>query len=141
MSRTGFTTPSGDVFEVHTDMIDVSMLHRPDTAWKHVDANGHAHRWHVTGHAEPATSYAPPASYETPSLVWVKDGEEYWEDDDEPHDVGHLECRECGEHVSPGYTSDTTQQMIPGLRHYRINGQSVTREDFERRWRSAHDKA
>ena len=88
----------------------------------------------------PATNYNAVHDYVTPTLLWVKDGEEFWEDDDEPHDVGHLECRQCGEHVSPGYTADTYRVYIPGLRWYRINGESVSEQDFERRLAEArHD--
>jgi len=48
--------------------------------------------------------------------------------------VGHLECRQCGEHIAPGYTADSNRVYIPGLKWCRINGQSVTPEEFERRW-------
>jgi hypothetical protein len=124
-----------DVFDGHCDLLDVTSLHRPDTAWVFVDAHGHEHRWHVDG--KPAASYRPDAKHETPTLLWIKDGEEYWEDDDEPHDVGHLECTQCGEHVTPRYTADATTQHIAGLRNYRINGEPVTQEEFERRYKEA----
>lgn len=123
---------SNDIFEMRRDMIDVTSMHRPDTSWRFVDAIGHEHRWHVDG--KPAVSYNPSARYDTPTLVWVKDGEEYWEDDDEPHAVGHLECRQCGERIEPRYTADSTTQHIAGLAHYRINGESVSREEFELRY-------
>jgi hypothetical protein len=124
-----------DVFEMQCDLVDVTSLHRPDPTWRHVDAHGHEHRWYVDG--TPAVSYDPSARYETPSLVWVKDGEEFWDGDDEPHDVGHLECRQCGDHVEPRYTADDTRQHIPGLRRYRINGEPVTPEEFARRYKAA----
>jgi len=95
------------------DLIEVTSSHRPDPAWVFIDAHGHEHRWHVDG--KPAMSYNPSAKYGTPSLVWVKDGESYWPDDDEPHEVGHLECRQCGEHIEPGYTADTIRQYVRGL--------------------------
>jgi len=118
-------------FATGCDLIEVTSLHRPDTAWRFVDAKGHEHRWYVNG--QPAATYRPEARFETPTLIWVKDGEEYWEDDDEPHDVGHLECRECSAHVKPGYKPDDCTQHIPGLRWFRINGESVSKEEFERR--------
>lgn len=120
-----------DVFEYGCEMLDVSSMHRPDTAWKHVDAQGHEHRWYVD--AVPATSYNPMDHYETPTLVWVKDGEEYWEDDDEPHEVGHYECAQCGERITPAYTADTWAQYMPGLRWHRINGTPVSPDEFTRR--------
>ncbi len=103
------------VSEQMYDLIDVTSLRRPDTAWQFVDAHGHMHRW-FNG-SEPATTYNPESKYTTPSLKWVKDGESYWPDDDEPHDVGHLECSECGEHIKPGYRADDCQQFIRGLRY------------------------
>jgi hypothetical protein len=120
-----------DRFETWCDLIDVTSLHRPDTAWRFVDANGHVHQWFVGGKV--AETYRPDVKLETPTLVWVKDGEEYWEDDDEPHPVGHLECGQCGEHVLPGYTADAYTQYIPGLRHYLINGVPVSKDEFEQR--------
>jgi hypothetical protein len=127
-----------DIFETGCDLIDVTSLHRPDPRWRLVDAHGHEHRWYVDGKL--AVSYRPEAHYETPTLVWIKDGEEYWEDDDEPHPVGHLECRECGERIEPGYTADDTTQQIPGLRWCRINGQLVSREEFDRRLTEARGR-
>ena len=127
-----YRTPSGDRFEYGCDMIDVTSLHRPDISWAITDANGHVHRWHTKG--QPATDYSPSETYDTPTLVWVKDGEEYWDGDDEPHDVGHLECKACGAHVEPGYTADAFVQHVPGLRWCRINGEPVTPEEFQSRW-------
>lgn len=124
-----------DVFEMTCDLIDATSLSRPDTAWCFIDAAGHEHRWHVGD--LPATSYNPSGTYHVPSLVWVKDGEEWFEYDDEPHDVGHYECRLCGEHIEPRYRADDTRQQIAGLRHYSINGESVSEEEFRRRWEAA----
>lgn len=126
-------------FECGQNPIDVTSAHRPDTAWRVTDAHGHEHRWHVDG--KPAVSYAPSARYETPTLVWVKDGEEYWEDDDEPHAVGHLECRLCGEHIEPRYRADDCTQYIPGLRWYRIDGRLVSPDEYARRLAEARHGA
>lgn len=120
---------SGHQFEMQCDPIEVTSLHRPDTAWVFTDAHGHEHRWFVGD--KPATSYRPSERYETPSLVWVKDGEEYWEDDDEPHPVGHLECRQCGEHIAPRYRPDDCVQYIPGLKHFYVDGRPVTEDEFK----------
>ena len=62
--------------------------------------------------------------------MWVKDGEEYWDGDDEPHPVGHLECAECGAHVTPKSTTDTHQQFVPGLRWFKIDGVRVTEAEY-----------
>src|SRR6185436_19512973 len=120
-----------DVFEFGQELMDVTSNHRPDTLWRFIDAHGHEHRWYVGD--MPAASYNPSATYETPTLLWVKDGEEFWDGDDEPHDVGHLECRICGEHVTPRYTADTTTQYVAGLRWFRINGEPVSMDEFQRR--------
>ena len=125
-----------DMFECGCEPIDVTSASRPDTSWRVVDAHGHVHEWYVDG--TPATAYYPEANHETPTLVWVKDGEEYWEDDDEPHDVGHRECRQCGEHIEPRYTADTCQIYIAGPRWCKINGQLVTLEEFVLRVKAAH---
>lgn len=124
-------TRSGEVFEVGCDMQDATSNNRPDVHWKHVDAHGHTHQWYANG--QPATSYSPTQTYSVPSLVWVNDGEEWDADDEAFYKVGHNECRECGEHIEPARTADTTQQLVPGLRWCRINGVSVSREEFERR--------
>ena len=125
-------TPSGQLlFESGCELVDVTSLHRPDTSWQVIDAQGHEHCWYVNG--LPAGSYNPATTHETPTLVWIKDGEEYWEDDDEPHAVGHLECRQCGERLRPGYTADAYQVYVPGLRWYRIDGERVTEAEFMRR--------
>jgi hypothetical protein len=122
-------TASGTTFETGCDLIDATSSHRPDTDWRIVDGAGHEHRWFFGD--KPATEYNPSARYSVPSLKWVVDGVAYWEDG-EPYDVGHHECRVCREHIEPGYTADAYTQYVPGLRWCRINGESVTREQFER---------
>lgn len=122
-------------FRIERDLMEVTSLRRPDVRWRFVDAQGHEHRWYLEG--APATYYAATCHYDTPTLIWVKDGEEYWEDDDEPHDVGHLECKQCGEPVKPGYTADDHKQYVPGLLRCYINGVSVSKEEYERRWLEA----
>jgi len=128
----------GDLFEMHCEPIDVTSMHRPDTSWRFVDAHGHEHRWFVGG--KPADQYSPTLTYETPTLVWIKDGDEYWDDDDEPHPVGHLECIECGEHIAPRYTADSYTQYIPGPKSCRINGERVGEEEFMRRVEEARKR-
>jgi hypothetical protein len=125
-------TANGDVFEAGCEPIDVTSLHRPDTSWTFTDKRGHVHRWYTDG--QPADDYRPTVSYDTPTLIWIKDGEEWWEDSDEPHDVGHTECRQCGERIEPGYTADTCRQFIAGLRWFTINDQPVSAEEFRRRY-------
>ncbi len=115
--------------------MEATSFHRPDVSWVYIDRESHVHRWQTGG--QPATSYSPTCAYTTPTLVWVKDGEEYWDGDDEPHPVGHLECAQCGDRVTPGYRADDTTQYVPGLRWFRINGHLVTPEEYDARWRAA----
>jgi hypothetical protein len=119
-----------DEFEVTHSLIDVTSLHRPDTRWKFVDKQGHEHRWFADN--KPVTTYSPSQRYETPTLRRIVTGTGYWEDG-ESYVIAHLECVQCGEEIEPGYCADEDQQFIPGLKRCYINGQSVTREEFERR--------
>jgi hypothetical protein len=103
------------------ELVDMTSINRPDTSWSFVDAYGHRHEWFDRATGLPATSYDPMAHYETPSLVWVKDATRY-DEDGEPYDVGHRECRLCGEHVEPGRTSDAYQRLAPvyGLKRLQL---------------------
>jgi hypothetical protein len=125
---------NGDVFESGCDLIDVTSLHRPDTSWRIVDAAGHAHRWYANG--QPADTYRPEATYDVPTLRWVHDDWGYFEDG-ERYEIGHHECRDCGEHIEPRSRADDCTQMIPGPRWFTINGEPVSPEEFKRRFESA----
>jgi hypothetical protein len=121
---------AGDVFETGCDLMEATSSYRPDTGWRVVDAQGHEHRWYVDG--APAVSYHPSAKHETPTLVWIFERWGYYEDG-ERYAIGHHECHACGEPIEPRFTADTTRQYVPGLRWFRINGESVSPEEFERR--------
>lgn len=136
----------GDTFETGCEMVDVTSMHRPDTSWRFTDPAGHIHQWYEvakldTDNTLPALRYSPREKYTTPTLIWVKDGEEYWDGDDEPHDVGHHECKDCHVHIEPRYCADEYQQFMPGLRWCKINGEDVPVEEFERRFREAQAHA
>lgn len=158
-----------DTFEINQDRMEVtSIMPRPDLNWVFVDANGHEHRWLSSAKCEACDAgmrlvdkihynelhggatwgicrkltYHPGSSYSTPSLKWVKTGEEYWEDDDEPHDVGHLACLQCDEKIEPGTMIDPNVYYIAGLKTCRINGQVVrSYEEFMERFRTAVNNA
>lgn len=127
---------SDDFFECGCEPVDVTSSRRPDTGWTVVDANGHEHRWYVDG--KPAMEYDPTKQHETPTLIWVKDYEELADGEDDPVAMGHLECRQCGEHITPQYTADTHRRYIPGSRWFRINGEYVSPEEYERRANEAN---
>jgi hypothetical protein len=126
---------NGDVFEAHCEPIEVTRLSRPDTAWRFIDAHGHEHRWHVG--ETPAGAYSPSEQYEVPSILWVHEKWGSYEDGSR-YSIGHHECRACGDRVTPRHTSDTTRQYIPGPRSYFINGEPVSQDEFEARWKAQH---
>jgi hypothetical protein len=126
-----FLAPNGDVFETLCGLIEVTSLHRPDLAWRFVDAEGHEHRWFLNG--RPATDYRPDATYETPSLRRVFDHWDYDEDGERFARYRH-DCRICRQTIEPGYRADDTTQYIAGLRTWRINDRPVTHDEFKRRF-------
>lgn len=129
-----FHAKDGRTFRVERETIDATCQNRADETWTRVDAAGHEHFWTfdcVRG------AYRPDAKAEVPTLRWVVDGTEYWEDG-EPYQVGHYECKVCGEHVTPGTCADTNRQWIAGLAHCYINDEPVSRETFEAAFRDAN---
>lgn len=127
---------SGDVFEVHQSLIDVTSLRRPDTNWCYVDVQGHEHRWYVKGQL--ASEYDPAAKYETPTLRWRRTGWGY-DEDGERYPIGHFECRQCRAPVDPAHTTDLVRRHIAGPVDYRINDESVEKAEFDRRFALARD--
>lgn len=127
-------TQSGDNFEMTCDMIDATSLHRVDPAWKFFDKQEHVHQWFHD--QKPAVDYHPTKHYTLPTLKRVIDVEA----SDEYPAVWHFECKQCGEHISPGYTCDTNQVLVPGIRRYRINDQSVTEAEFKKRIEEVYER-
>lgn len=125
-------TVGGVRFEVNQERTDVSSIHRPDMSWSFTDAAGHEHVWFLGDKSAYNVMYRPDAQYHTPTLVSIFDGWDYW-DDGERTARTHLECKQCGEHIEPGYRSDDTRQYIGGIRSCYVDGESVSREEFERR--------
>lgn len=123
-------TANGDVFDMQREMIDVTRASRPDPQWQVMDAHGHRHQWYTNG--EPARRYDPLATYELPTLLTVFDGWRY-DEDGERYAMEHYECRACGQRIVPGTTADSETVYIPGLASYRINGESVSPDEFKRR--------
>lgn len=117
-------------------LIDATSASRMDPTWCHVDGQGHVHQWCLKGTDIPATNYDPTARYSVPSLRWILD----FPGDDEYPDVGHYECRRCGERVEPGRTADTTRRYMPGLASYFVDGRLVSKEEFEASFRTAQEE-
>jgi len=118
------------IFEFGCKMIDVTNIERPHVEEMLIDKAGHEHPWCVNGN--PATEYNPIYFYDIPSLIWIIDGTTYDEDGEEIEN-GHYECRICGERVIPNYISDCWKRYIAGPKWFKINGENVTQEEFERR--------
>ncbi len=133
---------TGDVFEYGCDKIDVTSNNRPDECWRHTDTHGHVHQWYVEGGGPDgthisATIYNPSLRYITPTLVFIVDDVGYWEDGT-TYGIGHYECADCHDPVpNPGTCADADIVYMPGLRWFRINGQSVAPEEFQRRYTDA----
>lgn len=123
----------GNVYEVYCDMLDVTSNHRPNTGWMFIDRERHEHCWVETATGLRAAAYDPSKQYEVPTVEFVRTGS--WVDDDgEEHESGHFECKFCRDRVELAFMADTEQRFIPGTKHCRINGESVTVEEFRRRW-------
>ena len=127
MPTSTFHAPSGRLFEMERDLIDVTCLSRPDESWVHRDPAGHQHRWLFDG--VPGV-YRPQAKATVPTVKWVRTGTGYYEDGEE-YEIGHHECRECGAKVEPGHTADTSKQFIHGLASYYIDGERVSEEHYK----------
>jgi len=120
-------------FRMERSLIEATSLHRPDPSWIFTDAEGHVHQWFTEG--KPAIGYSAIQSYSVPTTVWEKTGEEFYEDDDEPHDVGHYICRICKQEIQHGFCADTNTQYVPGITRFYIDDVSVSKEEYERRYR------
>jgi hypothetical protein len=111
------------------ELIDVTSMSRPDPTWTKIDGAGHLHQWFRDG--EPAHGeYFASAKYTVPTLIEVDDESE-WEDGEEI-ERSHLQCTECGETIEPGMCADTFRQFVPGLKWFRINGEPVTEEEYNK---------
>lgn len=69
--------------------------YKPDPAWNYQDRAGHIHRWDLA--AKKVHSIKRVIDQVIPHCC---DGN-YWEEE-----ISHLECRECGEVIEPGYLID-----------------------------------
>jgi hypothetical protein len=114
MAISTLSGPQGTL-AVEREMISVSYLSDIDADWKFTDANGHQHYCVYEG----ADHY--------PTLRRVVD-ETYWcgECGDE-HELAHLECRQCGEAITPG-TTGPGEKVITGVVTYTFNGELITPE-------------
>lgn len=127
---------NGHTFEMTRDMIDVTSMCRPDTSWKSTDKEGHEHRWYeeilegeLKGDLIPATEYNPQAKYVVPSVMEIVDVPAT---DEYPEEV-HYECKQCGEVIHSGMTSDPMEVWVAGMIHYKVDGLPVSKEEFERK--------
>lgn len=111
------TTLSGSrgTLNVETERTPVHYLSDIDAGWRYTDANGHEHHCDY-GAADP---------YPTLRTVLY---ETYWCDNcGDEHELSRLECRQCGEAITPGRTGPGVK-YITGLTTYTFNGEEVTPE-------------
>jgi hypothetical protein len=115
---------SGRNYEVRTDPIEVSSYSpRPDPDWTDTDSHGHTHtrtsntwRWVVT------------------DVYWCSDCRD-------EHEDGEYRCNACGERVIPGtLPASPFPEFIAGPRHYLIDGQEVTEQEFRTAYETDHGK-
>jgi len=93
------------------DIIDVTPLLEPDPEWFFQDRAGHQHRWIDGG---------------LPSLRWIIEVEA----GEEMPEVGHYECRECGEKIEPLMRVPIFRSFAPGLVHCSIDGRPVAEDEM-----------
>lgn len=120
----------GHEFALERELVDVTSNHRPDPTWRFTDAAGHLHQWYLGD--EPASGYTPMSRYHVPTVERVDDPPVWCGDCMEEHHTSHWECRQCREHITLGFTADTTTQYISGLASYAVDGQRVSKEEFKR---------
>lgn len=127
MTRTTLSGPQGTL-SVEREVIPVSYLTDIDADWRYTDAHGHRH------HCE----YEAADHYPTLRRVVY---EMYWCDDcEDEHELSRLECRQCGEVITPGMTGPGTK-FIAGLITYTLNGEEITPERAQQiieQWRPGH---
>ena len=112
--------------EIESNPIDVTPISEPDPNWVQVCGCGIEHRHH----SDDPNFISSPGMCESglPTLIWVVESvgiEDYPE-------IGHYECRGCGEYVRPGSKRPEFTYHIPGRRTIRINGEEVAEEELQR---------
>lgn len=115
---------NGHEFSIERSMIDASVMSAPDPNWKQVDRNGHVHVWHFDAEGRAST----------PTLKFVRTGS-WFSEDGEEYPEGHRVCLLCEELVVPEVRVE--RRSVPGITRYRIDGQDVRKEEFERRYKEA----
>jgi len=98
-------------WEYSRTMIEVTSLSRPNESWSFTDHEGHVHQWEWPS-GKRIYALAEPASL--PTCMQVEDAP-YWTEDGDEIKQFHWECKDCHEHVKPGYKPDDYQQYILGL--------------------------
>ena len=105
-------------FRIEQDTIDATPSQEPDPNWQHRDKAGHLHLWRfINGKPDFVSS--------------LKNIQDAAATEDHPA-VSHHECRQCGEHVEPGYRSVNTRKEITGLRTYFINDEEVSEKKYKK---------
>lgn len=126
MTRVSLAGLRGELV-IDRQVTPVSYLSDMDAAWTFTDSSGHRH------HCE----YDAADHYPTLALVT---GPSWWcEDCDDEHQDSRLECRQCGEEITPGQTGPGVE-YIPGLVTCTLNGEEISRDEAMALVRSWNDR-
>ena len=115
---------NGHEFSVERTVLDASLMRAPDPDWKQVDRNGHTHVWQFDAEGRAST----------PTLKFVRTGS-WFSEDGEEYPEGYRACVLCEELVIPAVRVE--RRNVPGITRYRIDGQDVSPEEFERCYKEA----
>jgi hypothetical protein len=114
-----FRRSQGPVYRWEHETIDVSSISpRRDPNWRYTDRAGHEHD--VRGELLVRVQDDPG----DPPFIFDSDGEEYNAPD-------HLECRLCGEHITPDIVGPSPfQECIMGPVHYYRDDVEISEDEF-----------
>lgn len=124
--------PGHGTLEIHTAEVEVtSGLPYANPAWTYTDTHGHAHHYEdgypTLTRVVDARYWVPePWEWDEPRPNWGEgEGPGEWVEED------HLECPQCGEHITPGTTIDSYRRFIRGPRSAYLNGEPISGERAE----------
>lgn len=110
--------------EIIRNMIDVTRIKEPDPNWAKKCECGVIHKWTCFDEKWPESPGL--CSPILPNLIWVVDSPG---SDDSP-EIGHYECSNCSQEISPAYRTPIGNYYIPGRISIFINDQPATKNDL-----------
>lgn len=102
----------------HQEYYDTShFISVPNPRWAEIDSHGHTHRWMAVGdmtfHAAKRTRKEQREAKRMRDLGL-------------PPPIPRFVCKQCGDVVTPGYTSELVEEKIPGPRYATWQQRGVT---------------